>query len=398
MEFKKPPIYFPALTGVRALAAYLVFISHYYGVIGNWAAKGLSRFFAEFHVGVVMFFVLSGFLIAHRYYDNFQLSKPWFLKYLKNRIARIYPIFFLLTVGTFVGWWYFDNWARNLFGHYMGLLLLNLTLTRAFFPQFIFKGIGPAWSLTVEECFYVTAPIIFFVYKKYRILFPLAFLITLFGLFLICIFRNHFWFGFLGSFKFLMLSTYFGRCFEFFVGIKLALVIMKRGIGRKDKIPYTLVGFFAIFSCVYLLSILPIAKGELSGLSNANGFLINNYVLPIAVAAFFYGLLTEKTVVEKWLGNNFVQLLGKSSYVFYLLHFGLFAVIISHQIDKLNSLTFRIYDKLNLDWHSPFEYNLLNVLYLFIILNTLSILLFKKVEEPLNRYIRKSNFLVKSKV
>ncbi len=47
--------------------------------------------------------------------------------------------------------------------------------------------------------------------------------------------------------------------------------------------------------------------------------------------------------------------------------------------------------------HSPFEYDSLNIIYLFVGLNALSILLFKLIEEPLNHYIRKSNFLVKAK-
>ena len=56
---------FPSLTGIRAIAAYMVFIHHY----NTFANKGLHDFFGEFHIGVTLFFVLSGFLIAHRYYN-----------------------------------------------------------------------------------------------------------------------------------------------------------------------------------------------------------------------------------------------------------------------------------------------------------------------------------------
>ncbi len=96
--------YIPALTGVRALAAYLVFISHYADVFDTIAMPHacIRRFFNEFHIGVTIFFVLSGFLIAFRYFDSFQLNGDWFKQYLKNRVARIYPMYFLLTAGVFI--------------------------------------------------------------------------------------------------------------------------------------------------------------------------------------------------------------------------------------------------------------------------------------------------------
>jgi peptidoglycan/LPS O-acetylase OafA/YrhL len=51
--------YIPALTGVRALAAYLVFISHYAYIFDAGFPHFLRRFFLEFHIGVTIFFVLS---------------------------------------------------------------------------------------------------------------------------------------------------------------------------------------------------------------------------------------------------------------------------------------------------------------------------------------------------
>jgi peptidoglycan/LPS O-acetylase OafA/YrhL len=94
--------YIPALTGVRAMAAFLVFISHFHYIFDENIPHFVQRFFQEFHIGVTIFFVLSGFLIAFRYYDNFSLSKDWFKQYLKNRVARIYPMYFLLTIGAFI--------------------------------------------------------------------------------------------------------------------------------------------------------------------------------------------------------------------------------------------------------------------------------------------------------
>jgi hypothetical protein len=68
--------------------------------------------------------------------------------------------------------------------------------------------------------------------------------------------------------------------------------------------------------------------------------------------------------------------------------------LIANAFNNLNDYVFNLYDKWGVDWHSPFEYNWLNLLFAFIVLNVVSVTLFKLIEEPLNHYIRKSNFLV----
>ena len=91
--------YIPALTGVRAIAAYFVFFHHYNQLDFSYP---IQRTLNEFHMGVTMFFVLSGFLICMRYYGNSEITGSWFRKYIKNRIARIYPMYFFLTLLTFL--------------------------------------------------------------------------------------------------------------------------------------------------------------------------------------------------------------------------------------------------------------------------------------------------------
>ena len=158
--------YIPALTGVRALAAYLVFISHYCYVFDDNFPHIVQRFFGEFHIGVSVFFVLSGFLITFRYYDNFHLTVDWFKQYLKNRVARIYPMYFILTLGAFVYYFFTkDETITKGFEHPVVLLLLNITFIRGLFYQFWDTGIAQGWSLTVEECFYFSAPVFLLISK-----------------------------------------------------------------------------------------------------------------------------------------------------------------------------------------------------------------------------------------
>jgi peptidoglycan/LPS O-acetylase OafA/YrhL len=389
--------YIPALTGVRALAAYLVFISHYEYTFDHGFPHFVQRFFLEFHIGVTIFFVLSGFLIAFRYYDNFHLTKDWFKQYLKNRVARIYPMYFLITAGAFASYYFTrDPSVVKDFPSAIGLFFMHITFVRGFFHDLVFTGVAQGWSLTVEECFYFSAPIIFYFIIRYRKYYLQILSITAFGFLMVLIFRNVTWYGFFGNFTFMMLYTFFGRCFEFFVGIKLALMIRKKGSERKNNLRFTYIGFFSIFFCVWMMSLLPIPAGWTAGLHNPLGIIINNYCLPIAIATFFYGLITEITAMKKLLATPFVELLGKSSYIFYLVHLGYMYNFIHMGLDKLNDKTFSLYDQWGLSWRSPFEYDWLNIIYAFILLNIVSIILFKFIEEPLNHFIRKSDFLIKA--
>ena len=74
-------IRFSALTGVRFLAVCLVFIYHNRKY---WRANlhpELIRLINEFHVGVSLFFVLSGFLIAYTYQDKPLSAASNYVKY-----------------------------------------------------------------------------------------------------------------------------------------------------------------------------------------------------------------------------------------------------------------------------------------------------------------------------
>jgi len=388
--------YIPALTGVRALAAYLVFISHFAYVFDGSFPLIIQRFLGEFHIGVTIFFVLSGFLITFRYYNSFHLTKDWFKQYLKNRVARIYPMYFLLTIAAFTYYFFTKDQAITKgTANPVALMFLNITFVRGFFYQFWDTGIAQGWSLTVEECFYFSAPIIFFIARKYNKFYIQPVIITSFGILLVLIFRNVDWHGFFGNFTFMFLFTFLGRCFEFFVGIQLARYVIKNGFTRTNKFNFTYSGFVFIFVCVFIMALQPITKPWIAGLESPIGIITNNYVLCIAIALFFYGLLTETTVFKSILATPFVELLGKSSYIFYLIHLGWMYTILHTQLNHLNDYVFTLYDKWGVDWHSPFEYDSLNLIYIFIVLNAVSITLFKLIEEPLNHYIRKSNFLIR---
>lgn len=346
--------YFKALTGIRAIAAYMVFFHHFNPIDEDFFGKSIFDFFGEFHIGVTIFFVLSGFLISYRYFDEENIN---FKDYLVRRFARIYPMYFVLTTVTFFGYAiYHSKMSIN----NLGLYFLNITFLRGYFDDFKFSGIAQGWSLTVEEFFYFLAPLFFICIKRskiYLFLIPIFFLLL--GYSLVYVFSGLNLYGFMKSSNFMLDFTFFGRITEFMVGILLSLVVSK--VQKKKIKGFTFIGIIGILVCVYTLSVLKVVNG--SGTDSDLGKIINTLILPVfGIAPLFYGLIFEKTILSKVLESKLFVLLGKSSYIFYLIHMGIFVV-------GLNTISH-------------------NLLFHFIALNGISILMYKYIESPLNLFFR----------
>ena len=211
--------YYPALTGVRAVAAWMVF-AHHFIPFDRTSDAFLHNLTFELHVGVSIFFVLSGFLIFHRY-QSVNKEGKWIWTYLRNRFARIFPLLFILTVITYV---FGDPKIRSGL-EIIPAFLLNITLLNGYSDTVKFMGIAQAWTLTVEETFYILAPlIILMVGSKTRLLFvPVIALVI--GFMLVFVSRNNQ--ILFGDEHFMLTYTFFGRCTEFCVGIFLAMTFRK---------------------------------------------------------------------------------------------------------------------------------------------------------------------------
>ena len=163
---------FSSLTGIRFIAVCLVFIYHNRKYWRDSLHPELIRLFNEFHVGVSLFFVLSGFLIAFTYEDKPLQSRSSYLKYILVRCARIMPLYWLiLTI------YYLDKHYGN-----FQFSILTYSLVHGFSDAHNLDGIAQAWSLTVEMSFYLLAPFLFFIQKK-NIWLLLMVLILLYAMF-----------------------------------------------------------------------------------------------------------------------------------------------------------------------------------------------------------------------
>lgn len=355
--------YYPSLTGIRAIAAWFVFIHHFNFFSEKYFGKYIHNFFAEFHIGVTIFFVLSGLLITLRYYDSSINSRTSFYNYMVKRFARIYPVFFLVLIINFI-WFLSRGIYSNTF--YSGWIYFigSATFVRGFFDSLMNAPVPQSWSLTVEECFYLSCPVIFLLLRKNLInliVIPVILITT--GILLTLFFIDHPFHGLLNSFRFLFNFTFFGRCIEFFTGIYLALIFKKRDFQKNNSLKFTFSGIGIMFLCIVGLSLLHTDKHY--GDYTTAGIIINNLVLPVAgISILFWGLLTEVNFVTRFLSSGAMILFGKSSYIFYLIHVGFFALFFYNSISQ-------------------------NPLFAFIFLNIISVLLYKLFEYPANKWLRK---------
>jgi peptidoglycan/LPS O-acetylase OafA/YrhL len=168
------------IEGLRALAACSVLVYHswlYSAPDGEhfWVWP-LSVVVPDLAFGVVLFFILSGFLLYRPYVASILRSRPMPSprRYLRNRVLRIAPayIVILLLVALVLRSALSRDQAGNLHDGALTepqLLARTALLVQNYTPSSTLAGIGPAWSLAVEVVFYLALPgLAFFGWKLSR--------------------------------------------------------------------------------------------------------------------------------------------------------------------------------------------------------------------------------------
>ncbi len=300
----------PALTGLRALAVGLVFIHHHGPSHPALQDPGVLSLVRQGHAGVAVFFVLSGFLIAHRYHD---VAGSDVLRYLARRAWRILPLYWLLTALTFA-WPLLEGEQST--GLTWTMLFAHATLTRGWFEDWWSTGIAQAWSLTPEAAFYLLAPLLFRLMRRVPyalVTIPGSLLIV--GALLVEAGAGAAPAGFMASYPFLMGATFLGRSFEFMVGVALAKAMRERSLRATLRFP-TAMGGAAIVAALCCAAWLGVDYDDVAGV------VLLNICLPLAIGLLLFGLLTEHTFLRGVLGSVVMVELGNASYAFFLMHMG----------------------------------------------------------------------------
>jgi peptidoglycan/LPS O-acetylase OafA/YrhL len=318
----------PSLDGIRALAFGLVFVAHAWGT-------HLGMF------GVTVFFFLSGFLITTLMRREHELSGSISLSnFYIRRSLRIFPPLYL-TIGS----------------------ILVLVVTRAlnervdtgsfvatstFITNYwiIFKGLGnsglgPLWSLSVEEHFYCLFPFLFL-------------LMTRLGL----SYKNQSW-------------ALGGLCLAFLVW-RLLLVFLYSGVPVKYLLYASDTRMDSIlFGCILALRANPVLDREgytskiWSGLGvsllllsfcirNNNYRITLHYTLQgLALIPIFTLVIYRATDWFRWLNGRAIRFIGSLSYSMYLVHSSFLVAILA----RVRSHTFAVFLALTLTFLYAYAMN-----------------------------------------
>lgn len=300
--------YLPQLDGVRGLAILLVISFHYVGFL---------KIFSFGWVGVDLFFVLSGYLITSRLYAT-KNQDNYFLKFYRNRILRIFPVYFGTLIAFYTG---FNSLlsAENLpsFNYYnnywwsFALFIENWTFIIEMPVQ---DHLLHFWSLAIEEQFYLVWPLFLFlsINRKYILNILLIAIVVIIGARSAIYFQHP-------SFKespYYFYNT-FCRMDGFIAGGGLFLLQQKASLKRFQN----------------WFWLLPIAIGTgiyFTDTTQANSFISTiGYTL---LALFFAGIINYITInpgstVSVIFSAKWIRFIGKISYGLYIYHWIIYRVL-----------------------------------------------------------------------
>jgi len=303
---------------LRALAILFVVIGHGAYLMPPARYKYVNYFVFD---GVSIFFVLSGFLIGGiliKILNNHGLNIKLILNFWKRRWFRTLPNYFLILTVLLILSALFkedfvvtDKWEYYLF-------IQNLfTKHPIFFPE--------AWSLSIEEWFYLLLPILLFIWiKLFKLSINKALLITAIGI-IVCVtlfryyryenleinnliawdktFRKQVFtrldslmFGVIGAYIFYNYKAFWQRYKKLLLVVGIALFLISR---------YNFFGFhpWGFYSCVFSFTTVSVATlfllPYLSGLKNGKGFVYKflTYISLISYSMYLINLI----LVQKWL-------------------------------------------------------------------------------------------------
>jgi peptidoglycan/LPS O-acetylase OafA/YrhL len=152
-----------SLTGIRAVAALLVMLTHAAYTTGKYNHGYVGLMYSRMEIGVPIFFVLSGFLLFGPWVRAVASdgSPPSVRRYAWHRVRRIMPAYVVAVLAAYL--LYHWRTAGPNPGHSLIGLLRNLTLTQIYTDNYLYsylhQGLTQMWSLAVEVAFYVVLPL-----------------------------------------------------------------------------------------------------------------------------------------------------------------------------------------------------------------------------------------------
>ena len=341
-----------SLDSIRGIAAFIVLLGHCYissqalqddintAIIGlELPFKYLVKFFVKFitagRSGVILFFVLSGFVLTL----SLLRKKQTYKEYLLSRFFRLYPVLFISIIISYIShiiigynstsW--FSGWYQSYIAKPIPLsfnnLLGHLALT-GISKEHIFLN-NPVWSLVYEARISIVFPFMLLLLMKKNkwIIISLGFLISLLSTLFLLITTDIAPKGYMEKTFIDTLATTGYYCVFFLIGILLALKHEQTQI-LVHKFPITVKILLLILSvCCFIYT---------RDLVDFNSLIIDYFhmvgaVIIIALSAGWNGLANFLCIpVFLWL--------GRVSYSLYLTHWIILYSVFELFGDRLNYL------------------------------------------------------------
>jgi peptidoglycan/LPS O-acetylase OafA/YrhL len=168
----------PSLDGLRAVSILLVILSH-----STWYFPAWVETWMPFHLivgngrkGVVVFFVISGFLITTLLMRERERTGTISLaRFYFRRSFRIFPPFYVFIAVMAI------LWAMGIVPEHLPSFLVAATYTWTYYPFAHGYEIAHTWSLSIEEQFYLFWPLamLFWAQRRKSVQLAIALILTM---------------------------------------------------------------------------------------------------------------------------------------------------------------------------------------------------------------------------
>jgi len=344
-----PKPHYPALDGIRFLAAFSVLVGHSYWYIvllqdGAYQPSPLENVLMGLpSLGMTLFFVLSGYVIHLNYSETVGFNTKGTMDFFIARFARLYPLFFVIFMHDFL----IILWANGYFSgqitrteDYFSALPLYVSFTTTWWlwplgPTSAYEiygtpltgATGVMWSLSTEAFFYASFPLLAIFIRRLtgRNLWIAAVFVSLFGIsyYLSAFFlkdRITNWAAIAFPqvpqdqfFHWIAFLSPWGRISEFLLGVMGAQFLLTSRVSTQPLHVNAGVTYTTLASIVALTFVL---------YGYGNSFrTVATSCYAILIAVFIYLAAKHSTTASRFLSSKPLIAGGAASYSLYLLHF-----------------------------------------------------------------------------
>lgn len=155
-----PISYLSSFEGLRGVAALGVFVYHFHHIAAFDALTNYApTFFSQGWIFVDLFFVLSGWVMAHVYFLKLS-QKQWsdVLNFMTARVARLYPLHIVVLISWLLIFYVMQGGLPE--ENSLARLASQVSLTFTWGPLAAAPFVPPAWSISAEFAAYLVYPIL----------------------------------------------------------------------------------------------------------------------------------------------------------------------------------------------------------------------------------------------